>query len=110
MSGSIGISFSITGSSLGEPCCLRVINTACYCSLSYSFNGFIDGEKRHKKPFSRNDRLPEPVFDFDVQASRAKDAMDQVFKPGAVDVVQLVSRDDLDIRHEERRLEPSIGD
>ena len=51
---------------LGEPCCLRVINTACYCSLSYSFNGFIDGEKRDKKPFSRNDRLPEPVSYFDV--------------------------------------------
>ena len=26
---SIGIPFSIAGSSLGEPCCLRVVNTAC---------------------------------------------------------------------------------
>src|SRR5580704_16779278 len=51
---------------LGEPCCLRVINTACYCSLSYSFDGFIDGEKRDEKPLSRDDRLPEPVFYFDV--------------------------------------------
>jgi hypothetical protein len=95
---------------LGEPCCLRVINTAYYCSLSYSFNGFIYGNKRDKKPFSRNDRLPEAVRDFDVEAGRAEDAVDQVLKPGAVDVVQLISGDDLDICHEERRVEASIGD
>ena len=34
----------------------------------------------------------------------------QVLELGPVDVVQLVSRDDLDIRHEERRVYPGIGD
>src|ERR1700730_6055377 len=49
---------------LGEPCCLGVINIASYCSVSYSFNGFIDGQKRDKETLSRNDRLPDPVFHF----------------------------------------------
>jgi hypothetical protein len=36
--------------------------------------------------------------------------MDQVFKPGVVNVVQLISRDDLHIRHQKRRIEAGIGD
>jgi hypothetical protein len=54
--------------------------------------------------------LPEPVFYFDVQTSRAKDAMDRVLKPGPVDVVQLISRGDLNVRHQKRRIEAGIRD
>ena len=36
--------------------------------------------------------------------------MDQVLKPSAVDVEQLIGGDDLDVGHEERRVYPGIGD
>jgi hypothetical protein len=39
-----------------------------------------------------------------------KIVVDQLLKPGAVDVVSLVSRNDLDIGHQECRVEPGIGD
>ena len=44
----------------------RVVGIAGDRPVPDLLNGFIDGEKRDKKPFSRNDRLPEPVFYFDV--------------------------------------------
>ena len=70
----------------------------------------IDHEERNKEPFARDDRLPETILDLDVEPGRAEDAMDQVLKPGAVDVVQLVGGDDLDVGHQKRRIEPGIGD
>ena len=36
--------------------------------------------------------------------------MDQVFKPGAVNVVQFICRNNLDIRHQEGRIEAGIRD
>src|SRR5438309_10510276 len=53
-------------------------------------DGFVDNEKRHQKPLTRDDRLPKVVLHFDVATGRAEDAVNQVLKPGAVDVVQLI--------------------
>ena len=39
-----------------------------------------------------------------------KDTMKQIFKPGAVNVVQTVGGDDIHVCHEESRVEPSVGD
>lgn len=64
-------------------------------------HSFVDCEQRHKEPFSGNDRVSEPVSDPDVHLRWFKDPVDQVFQLGAIDVVQIVGRDDLDIGHQE---------
>ena len=54
--------------------------------------------------------MAEAILDLDVEAGRTEDPMDQVLKPGAVDVEQLVGGDDFDIGHEEGRVELRIGE
>jgi hypothetical protein len=71
-------------------------------------NGFVDYEQRDEEPLSRNDRLPKSVLDFDFKASRTEYAVDQVLQPGAVNVVQLLGRNNFDFRHEKRWIEAGV--
>jgi hypothetical protein len=43
-----------------------------------------------QKPFPRLDRLSESVFDGHVKLCCAEQAVEDIFKPGTVQVVQLV--------------------
>ncbi len=49
-------------------------------SILYLSNSLIDDEEWYKKPLARDNRLPEAIFDFNVEAGCAEDAMDQVLK------------------------------
>ena len=91
-------------------CRLWIISVIGNRSVLDPFDGFVDDEKRNQEPFTRDNRLPEAILDLDVEARGTEDAVDQVFKLGPVDVGELVGRDDLHVRHEECRVEPSVGD
>ena len=53
---------------------------------------------------------PRPILDFDVKTGRGEDTVNYFFQLGAVDVVQLVRGDDLDIGHQECQIERRAGD
>lgn len=50
-------------------------------------NGLVDHAQRDEKPFAWHNEIPEPVLDLDNEASRLKDAVNEVFELCPVDVV-----------------------
>ena len=94
---------------------MRMVNVICHHCLATSdadvlsywyrvmvpspdlLDGVVDGVERRQEPFARDDRVAEAVLNFDIETRRREDAVDQLLQLGAVDVVELVRGDDLDV-------------
>jgi hypothetical protein len=94
----------IPASPLAKPRGFRVIDVARDRPVLDLLHSLIDDKQRHQKPLAWHHRIAEPVLDLDVEAGGLEDAVDQVLELRAVDVEELVGRDDRDIREKEGRL------
>ena len=54
--------------------------------------------------------MAEAILDLDLETCGVEEAVNEVFQLAAVDVVELVGGDDLNIGQKEGRLEPCAGD
>lgn len=54
--------------------------------------------------------MAEAILDLNVEASRAKYAVDEIFQLGSVDVEKLKGGDDFNVGHEGGRVEFVVGD
>src|SRR5262249_13868643 len=70
-------------------------------SVSNAPHRLVNHKEGNQEPFARHDWLAKPVLDLDIEPRRAEDAVDEVFKFRAIDVVELVGGNDLDFGHEE---------
>jgi len=60
---------------------LRVVNLSGDRTVPNTVNSLNNRKQRHKKTFFGHDGLLKTIFNFDIQASCAKNFMDQVFDP-----------------------------
>ena len=71
---------------------------------------FIDGAQRHQKPLSGLNRLAEAIPGRQIKPRGAKRAVDEVFKLGAMDVVEAVLGDNFDVGQQEGRIVARVRD
>src|ERR1051325_3109868 len=73
-------------------------------------DGFVDDEERHQEPLPRPDGITEAVGDPYVQLRSIENAVDEIFELHAVDAVEGVRRDDLNLCQQKGRVEAGAGD
>lgn len=100
---------SLSISPLHKPGRLRIINIAGDCIIPDALHRIVNHKTGHEEPFARHDRIAETILDFNIRPGWTEDTMDQIFQPDAIDVVERVGSDNLDIRHKEGCIEPGIG-
>src|ERR1700689_3218685 len=49
-------------------------------------NGFVNDESWYEEPFARDDRIAQAVLNFNIEPRWGKNAVDDAFQPGSVDV------------------------
>ncbi len=92
-----------------QTCTIWIIAEVCAGTIPDLLDRLVDDEQRHQEPLSGHHGTAEPIRNFDVELCSTENPVDQVFKPGLVDVVELIGRHNLDRRHEEGRLKVRTG-
>jgi hypothetical protein len=57
-----------------------IVYVVSYRAIFDLIDGLIDDEQRHQEPLTRDHRLSEAIFNFDVKLRRPENAVDHVFK------------------------------
>lgn len=69
---------------------MRIVSVVGDGAVLHAFKGLADHEQRDKEALTWDTGLSKVIFDLDFQARGVKDAVDEVFKPTSVDVVEVI--------------------